>query len=51
MGVAYGIDVKEEKDMFLDVIELALHGLNVAARPGAFLCDMIPACEMRYLVF
>ncbi|KAF7984429.1 hypothetical protein HWV62_14496 [Athelia sp. TMB] len=42
MSVAYGISVKDEKDMFLDVIEKALAGLNIAARPGAFLVDILP---------
>lgn len=49
MSVAYGIDVKEPKDMYLDVIEKALHGLNTAARPGAYLCDVLPFCKTDYL--
>lgn len=45
MSVAYGIDVKSEKHMYLDVIEKALAGLNIAGRPGAFLCDTLPFCK------
>lgn len=47
MSIAYGIDVKEGKDMWLDVIEKALHGLNTAARPGAYMCDVLPFCEIN----
>lgn len=52
MSIAYGIDVKEGKDMWLDVIEKALHGLNTAARPGAYMCDVLPFCEIiGYLLY
>lgn len=47
MSVAYGMDVKEGKDMFLDVIEVALFGLQTAALPGAYLCDVLPFCETK----
>lgn len=51
MSVAYGIDVKEGKDMWLDVIETALHGLNTAARPGAYMCDVLPFCKIHQVYY
>lgn len=50
MAVGYGMDVKEGKDMFLDVIDKALLGLQTAALPGAYLVDVLPFREIRCLL-
>ncbi|KZP06134.1 cytochrome P450 [Athelia psychrophila] len=42
MSIAYGFEVKTGKDMFYDVISLALAGLQIAALPGAYLVDVMP---------
>lgn len=51
MSVAYGMDVKDGKDMFLDVIDKALLGLQTAALPGAYLVDVLPFCKIRCFLY
>lgn len=51
MSVAYGIEVTERKDMFLDIVEKALLGLLDTARPGAYLVDFLPIREIRSVGF
>jgi hypothetical protein len=42
MKIIYGIDIAEQNDRYLAVAEKALYGMAQAARPGAFLVDIIP---------
>ncbi|KAF9545038.1 cytochrome P450 [Agrocybe pediades] len=42
MAISYGIQVKEENDPYVTTAEAALHGLCMAALPGAFLVDALP---------
>lgn len=51
MSVAYGIEATERKDMYLDIVETALLGLQNAARPGAYLVDFLPIREIRSVCF
>lgn len=45
ISATYGMDGKEDEHNLLGVIAVALAGLNIAARPGAFLVDLMPTCE------
>lgn len=47
MSIAYGFEVKTGKDMFLDVINKALAGLQIAALPGAYMVDVMPFRKSR----
>lgn len=44
MKIVYGIEIanKVEEDRYVSVAEEALFAMAVAARPGAFLVDMLP---------
>ncbi|KAG6889519.1 hypothetical protein C0995_000400 [Termitomyces sp. Mi166 len=42
MSVAYGIKVDSKDDSYLTTAEQGVHGLEIAAMPGAFLVDSIP---------
>ena len=43
LRVAYGIDVVNSDDPFILAVERGVRALSVAARPGAFLVDSLPA--------
>ncbi|KAF9072507.1 cytochrome P450 [Rhodocollybia butyracea] len=47
LGIAYGIDVVEENDPYVDAAERALESLGLGIAPGAFLVESIPA--MKYI--
>lgn len=40
----YNIDVKDTKDRFLQIAEMAVKSVTEAAVPGAFLVDILPVC-------
>ncbi|KAJ7777076.1 cytochrome P450 [Mycena metata] len=42
MHVAYGIDVEEKDDLYINLAEKAVHGLVIASVPGRFLVDTFP---------
>lgn len=42
LSIAYGIEVQEENDPYLEMSRIALQTLNSAAVPGAFLVDTFP---------
>ncbi|KAG5636534.1 hypothetical protein H0H81_007701 [Sphagnurus paluster] len=42
MSVAFGIQVKEKNDPYIEVADLAVKALSIASVPGAFLVDGIP---------
>lgn len=42
LSIAYGIQVQDENDPYLEMSRLALQTLNSAAVPGAFLVDSFP---------
>ena len=45
MTVAYGIDVKEHNDPYLEITERALECVRVTLVPGAYLVDLLPFRE------
>lgn len=45
MTLAYGTPVQKEKDPIIKMAADALHTVGVAAVPGAFLVDIIPALK------
>lgn len=45
LGIAYGIDVQEENDPYVDAAERALVSLGLGIAPGAFLVESIPALK------
>lgn len=45
--MAYGYDVKEEGDPYVDIAELALDQFSKLVQPGAFLVDIVPF--LRYV--
>lgn len=49
VSVAYGFDIQEENDPYVDLIEKALHGLALAMVPGAYLV-VRSACPIRFLL-
>lgn len=42
MGIAYGIDIREENGRYLKIAEEALVSTNTAGVPGTFLVDFLP---------
>ncbi|KAF8992253.1 cytochrome P450 [Cyathus striatus] len=47
LSLAYGIDIKKTDDPFVNLAEEAIRTLGIAAVPGTFLVDIIPA--LKYL--
>jgi hypothetical protein len=45
MNVVYGIQIAEEDDRYVTVASEALESLAIAATPGTFLVDLIPALK------
>ncbi|KAJ3764225.1 cytochrome P450 [Lentinula raphanica] len=45
LGIAYGIDVQEENDPYVDAAERALESLGLGIAPGAFLVESIPVLK------
>ncbi|KAJ2919994.1 hypothetical protein MD484_g422, partial [Candolleomyces efflorescens] len=45
MSVAYGIEIQQENDPYIQLAEDANHGVIVAAIPGRFLVDSIPVLK------
>uniref|UniRef100_A0A0W0GBY8 Putative OrdA protein n=1 Tax=Moniliophthora roreri TaxID=221103 RepID=A0A0W0GBY8_MONRR len=45
MKLAYGIDVLEKDDPFVELIEHANDNFNIATAPGAFLVDVFPTLK------
>ncbi|KAJ3746113.1 cytochrome P450 [Lentinula detonsa] len=45
LGIAYGIDVQEENDPYVDAAERALESLGLGIAPGVFLVESIPALK------
>ena len=48
--MAFGYQLKEERDELLEVVDKAVDGFIVASSPGAFLADVIPACTSPSIV-
>jgi len=44
MEMTYGMDIKSHEDKFLQAAERALHYVDSAMVPGAFLVDTFPIC-------
>ncbi|KAJ4490644.1 cytochrome P450 [Lentinula aciculospora] len=42
LGIAYGIDVQEDNDPYIDAAENALESLGLGIAPGVFLVESIP---------
>ncbi|KAI0076591.1 cytochrome P450 [Panus rudis PR-1116 ss-1] len=42
MRSAYGIDIKDEGDRFIEVAEVSLHALSASVNPGSYLVDTLP---------
>jgi hypothetical protein len=40
----YAIDVRDKGDPYIETAEKAMSHLGVAAKPGAFLVDVLPIC-------
>ena len=45
MSMAYGIQIKEKNDPFINLAEAAVKALSEATVPGAFLVDLIPTLK------
>ncbi|KAJ4493679.1 cytochrome P450 [Lentinula edodes] len=45
LGIAYGIDVQEDNDPYVDAAERALVSLGLGIAPGVFLVESIPALK------
>lgn len=45
MTISYGIKISGIDDPYIANIQEANHGLSIAATPGAFLVDLIPAMK------
>ena len=45
MGIAYGIDVQEHNDPYVDMAAKALNAMNITGNVGTYLVDYIPARE------
>ncbi|KAJ7800174.1 cytochrome P450 [Mycena olivaceomarginata] len=45
MSIAYGIDVLPANDPYLELTHESMHGLSIAATPGKYLVDAIPALK------
>lgn len=49
MDVAYGIDVQDKDDYWINTAEHAMEGGIKAGVPGTFLVDLIPICRHQPL--
>ncbi|KAF5364723.1 hypothetical protein D9757_012497 [Collybiopsis confluens] len=45
IGIAYGVDVQEDNDPYVEAAERALESLGLGIAPGAFLVESIPALK------
>ncbi|KIK64178.1 hypothetical protein GYMLUDRAFT_241366 [Collybiopsis luxurians FD-317 M1] len=45
LGIAYGIDVQDKNDPYVEAAERALESLGLGIAPGAFLVESIPALK------
>lgn len=45
LSLAYGLDIREDNDPYLNLSEEAVKSIGEAAVPGAFLVDVIPALK------
>jgi hypothetical protein len=45
LKISHGYDVMEHNDPFINLAVRALEEFCIAAAPGAFLVDFIPACR------
>lgn len=45
--VTYGYTVQEENDPFVELADKVMAMISIVATPGAFLVDVIPACETK----
>lgn len=45
MSIVYSIEVEHDNDPYVEIAELAMRTVSVAAAPGAFLVDSIPALK------
>ena len=45
MRTAYGIDVQDSNDPYIDIAERALQAVNAGVNAGSFLVDIVPICE------
>lgn len=44
MNLTYGIHIAPRDDRYITMAEKALAGMSEAAKPGAFLVDLLPIC-------
>jgi hypothetical protein len=44
--MSHGYQVNEDYDPIVDVVDTATNQFSLATAPGAFLVDVIPACEV-----
>ena len=44
MGIAYGLDVQNKEDQYVNIAQKALYAMNVTGNVGTYLVDYIPAC-------
>lgn len=45
MRTAYGIDVQDNNDPYIDIAERGLQALNAGVNAGSFLVDIVPICK------
>jgi hypothetical protein len=45
LRISYGYEVRETDDPFVQLADLATEQFSLAASPGQFLVDVIPACR------
>ena len=45
MLITYGLEVQSDNDPYVEVSENAVHAVQTAAVPGAFLVDLFPALK------
>lgn len=46
LSIAYDINPESDRDIYFNLSEKALLGLNIAATPGSFLVDVMPFCKL-----
>ena len=49
LSIAYGYQVKEQKDTFVDIMQQVMEEFSEMCVPGAFLVDVIPWCKCIYV--
>lgn len=48
MRIAYGYQVKESQDPFLDSVGTAVEQFSLSTAPGGFLVNLVPSCTYLF---